>query len=116
MPVWREEFGPVYHVPKAVESLVARGLLEDTSWHTDSSPSFSARLVKRGWLRLWVEHPDPRFRQGPHRYAVEVTPDLSESGRILIESDSLDFIMPTLMANLEKLGVKSRFRLLGGGV
>lgn len=108
---WREEFGPDYRVPKAIEALVKQGLFKDTSWHLDTSPSFSSRLVK-GWLRIWVEHPDPLLRIGPKRYAVEVTKNLNIPGRILIEDDDLGQVMPTIKANAETLDYRKYWRLL----
>jgi hypothetical protein len=110
--MWRHEFPPEYDVPKKVEDLVAQDILEDTSWGMDASPSFSARLVK-GWIRLWVEHPDVLYRLGSrYRYSVEVTKNLALPGRILIEDDDLELVMPTLMAAVENLGYRRHWRLL----
>ena len=92
--------------------MVRNGLLEDTSWRYDASPSFTARLVK-GWLRLWVEHPEVRYRIGsPYRYSIEVTKNIHLPGRRLLEDDELEFIMPTLIATIENLGIRRHWRLL----
>lgn len=112
---WRRDF-PDYDVPIRIQDLVDRGLLEDVSAPDDPAPAFIARLVKRGWIRLWVEHPDfERRRAGPFRFRVEITDDLSDYGRVLLEDDVLNMVWPTLYTNVRILGVKSRFRLLGGG-
>lgn len=110
--MWRREFPPEYEVPKEIEDLVRQGVIEDTSWALDSSPSFSARLVK-GWIRLWVEHPDILYRTGSqYRYSVEVTKNLALPGRTLIEDDDLAQVMPTFMASVENLGYRKHWRLL----
>lgn len=112
---WRRDF-PEYDVPRRLQDLVDQGLLEDVSAPDDPAPSFIAKLLKRGWVRVWVEHPDfDRRRAGPLRYRVEVTDDLSDFGRSLIEDDALGAVWPTLYSILKILGVKSRFRLMGGG-
>ncbi len=110
--MWRREFPPEYDVPRQIEELVKSGVLQDTSWRLDTSPSFSARLAK-GWIRLWVEYPDLIHRIGsPYRYSVEVTKSLNIPGRRLIEDDDLDQVMPTLMAAIENLGYRRHWRLL----
>lgn len=112
---WRRDF-PDYDVPRCIQDLVERGLLEDVSAPEDPAPSFIAKLLKRGWLRVWVEHPDfDRRRAGPFRYRAEITDDLPALGRLLIQDDALAAVWPTLYSNLKILGAKSRFRLLGGG-
>lgn len=112
---WRRDF-PDYDVPLRLQDLVDRGLLQDVSAPDDPAPSFAAKLLKRGWVRIWVEHPDfDRRRAGPFRYRVETTDDLSGGGRLLIQDDSLGAVWPTFYAALKILGVKSNFRLLGGG-
>lgn len=112
---WRRDF-PGYDVPSRIQDLVDRGLLEDVSAPEDPAPSFIAKLVKRGWLRVWIEHPDfERRRAGPFRFRVEIALDLSDVGRLLIQDDLLTEVWPTLYSNLTILGVKSRFRLMDGG-
>jgi hypothetical protein len=109
---WKEEFPPEYKVPTEIEDLVRQGILEDSSWGLDASPSFSARLMK-GWIRLWVEHPDLYHRMGSsYRFSVEVTKSLNIPGRTLIEDDKLSIVMPTLMAAVENLGYRRHWRLL----
>jgi hypothetical protein len=109
---WKEEFPPEYRIPREIEDLVHRGILQDTSWSLDASPSFSARLMK-GWIRLWVEHPELKHRLGGSlRYSVEVTKNLNIPGRRLIEDDDLGQVMPTLMAAVENLGYRRHWRLL----
>lgn len=110
--MWRREFLLEYAVPKEIEDLVARDILKDTSWRLDTSPSFSARLAK-GWIRIWVEHPDLMHRMGSRfRFSVEVTKNLNIPGRILIEDDDLSVVMPTLLATAENLGYRKYWRLL----
>lgn len=110
--MWRQEFPPEYDVPKEIERLVKKGTLQDTSWGLDSSPSFSARLVK-GWIRLWVEHPNPLYRLGSrYRFSVEITKNLAIQGRTLIEDDELKEVLPTLLASAETLDYRRYWRLL----
>jgi hypothetical protein len=109
---WSDEFPPEYEIPKEIEDLVRQGVLKDTSWRYDASPSFSARLAK-GWIRLWVEHPELMNRMGSrHRFSVEVTKNLNIPGRRLIEDDDLELVMPTLMGAVENLGYLRHWRLL----
>lgn len=112
---WRRDF-PHYQVPAQIQGLVDKGLLKDASAPEDPAPSFIAKLTGGGWLRLWVEHPDFDLRRaGPFRYRVEITMDLADYGRLLIQDDSLEEIWATLHANIMTLGIRSRFRLMGGG-
>lgn len=76
MPVWLEEFPASYRVPYEVERLVAAGTFEDMSWRHELTPSFGARLPDKNWVRIWVEHPDPRMRRmWDARYTVMIQPD-----------------------------------------
>lgn len=112
---WRRDF-PEHAVPRRILNLVDSGLLEDVTQPEDPAPSFVAKTLKGAWIRLWVEHPDPEQRRaGPWRYRVEVATDLAREGRPLFEDNSLEAIWPTLISNIKILGVKSRFKLLGGG-
>jgi len=112
---WRRDF-PEHAVPKRIQNLVDSGFLEDATRPEDPAPSFIAKLLKGSWLRVWVEHPEMAERRaGPWRYRVEIAKDLDEEGRLLIEDNSVEFIWPTLISNLKILGVKSRWRLMGGG-
>lgn len=113
---WRQFFRD-YQVPARIQDLVDRGLLEDASRADDPAPSFIAKLYNRGWLRIWVEHPELALRRaGPYRYRVEIARDLDETGRLLIEDNILQEVWPTFFASLKALGAKSRFRLMGGGM
>lgn len=59
----RSEF-PTYPVPAIIEEAVKAGLIEDTSWHNDVSPSFEAYgKNRREARRLWLDHPDPKQRE-----------------------------------------------------
>jgi hypothetical protein len=67
----KNEF-PNYIIPASVLALVREGLLEDTSWHNDVSPSFEGYLpYRRVGVRLWVDHTDPALREvGGARFTV----------------------------------------------
>lgn len=110
---WRRFFRD-YDVPARIQDLVDRGLLEDASRSDDPAPSFIAKLYNRGCLRIWVEHPELKFRRaGPYRYRVEIAKNLDETGRLLIEDNVLQEVWPTFYATLRSLGAKSRWRLMG---
>lgn len=106
---WEESF-PDYKVDKAIQEMVRVGYVQDTSGEYDPAPSFSAPLLGKRWIRLWVEHPDwKKRRAGPHRYRVEVTRSLKSEGRPWIETDSLSEAVSYTMAAIENEG----FRLAG---
>jgi hypothetical protein len=110
---WRRYF-PDYRVPSKILALVDSGALEDASKPDDPAPSFVFKSVKKGWFRIWVEHPDPGLRRaGPYRYRVETTEDLGAEGRLLVQDDVLSVVWPTLMVNFHLSSVKKRWRLLG---
>lgn len=110
---WRRYF-PDYRVPAKILELVRSGTLEDASRADDPAPSFIFKSVKKGWFRIWVEHPDPeRRRAGPFRYRVETTTDLSQEGRLLIQDDVLSEVWPTLIVNFNLCAAKKHWRLLG---
>jgi hypothetical protein len=113
---WRRYFRD-YEVPARIQDLVDRELLEDASRPDDPAPSFIAKLYNRGWLRIWVEHPELQLRRaGPYRYRVEIAKDLDDMGRLLIEDNVLQEVWPTIYANLKALGAKSRWRLMGASL
>lgn len=74
--VWEEEFSRSFKVPVDVMRLVRSGAIEDMSWRNDPSPSFGVKLRDKNWVRLWVEHPEPRRRRGwPDRFTIVVQPE-----------------------------------------
>jgi hypothetical protein len=78
---WQREKGSEFDVPSLVENLVAMGVLEDTSWHNDSCPSFvvvNPGLEDLG-IRLWVDHPIKSRREGEgERFGVQLGEFTSE--------------------------------------
>lgn len=89
---WREEFDAGYAVPQQVLELVSEGLAEDTSWHNDECPSFSA-LDQDGepMVRIWVEHVDPDMREhgaDSQRFRVQYVPEEADAEELL--TDDLD--------------------------
>jgi hypothetical protein len=105
----RSEF-PDYPVPAPVEEAVAAGLIDDTSWHNDVSPSYEVYgNNRREAVRLWLEHPNPAMREmgGPRCVVVPLkhegmdthehfwAPD--DEGRVLLKTDcvqeALDFVL-----------------------
>ena len=54
---WQAEFGKDFDIPDFVEYLVKKDVLEDSSWHNDVAPSFSAVDEDFNGVRLWVDHP-----------------------------------------------------------
>lgn len=100
---WQEEFGKDYEVPGLIEHMVKLGILEDFSWHNDSSPSFVVKDPEdeeRG-VRIWIEHPVKSIREfdDMKRFLVQYgefgrdgeenlnTDDLEEAILILLEWD-----------------------------
>lgn len=78
--LWRREFSEEYAVP---ESITAK--LYDLSWHNDCGPSFSMLYPTDMVPTLFVEHPDPKIREGfDTRYCVTV------DGDDLLTTDDVD--------------------------
>lgn len=73
--LWQRELGSEFDVPSLVETLVRMGVMEDSSWHNDSAPSFTIvdpTAEDRG-IRLWVGHPIKYMREGEEqRFGVQL--------------------------------------------
>ena len=72
---WEIEFEPSFKVPEEILRLVDLGVLEDSSWHNDVAPSFTAALPggEDMHIRLWVDHPNRKEREGSgDRYWLNV--------------------------------------------
>lgn len=115
--VYEEEFPNGYKAPRQILDLVDSGLLEDTSWRGDKSPSFGAKLKDGNLLRIWVEHPNKSRRKGsPWRYSVFIQKDFeSPPDDEIVETDDANeaaFWLRHILAE-RGLEVKPRFRLLG---
>lgn len=102
----QEEFSPAYAVPVALDQLVHRDLLRDTSWHNDACPSFVVaqdHLVRdEEYLAvLWVEHPDPAQRESgaPRRFFVTNGPNPP-----IVETDNLVEALHALARQCEACG------------
>lgn len=74
---WMSEHGAHYEVPKFIEFLVKKGILEDVSWHNDSCPRFQvpSKVEKPAGepygISLWVEYPLKFMREsGGKRFHV----------------------------------------------
>lgn len=115
--VHEEEF-PGFPVSPRIDKVVKEGLLEDTSYMTDVSPSFGTRLSDGSLLRLWAGHPN-KARRGPgvKRYVVQIQPDFGEPAeRVIIETDDVEEALFHLENTIDRVGAKKpRFRLLGWG-
>jgi hypothetical protein len=63
--MWRTEFNERYEVPKFIEFLVARGIIQDRSWHNDACPTFGLQDAEGRNLEvvLWVDHPLASYRE-----------------------------------------------------
>lgn len=78
--LWQREHGSEYDVPSLVETLVHMGIMEDSSWHNETAPSFTIvdpTSEERG-IRLWVDHPLVSMREG-ERFGVQLGEFSSES-------------------------------------
>ncbi len=54
-----------------VDDLKARGFT-DQSWHNDTCPGFEFKLDGADVLKVWIEHPNPDYREsGQARFYVE---------------------------------------------
>jgi hypothetical protein len=93
MSVWDEEFGKEWAVSPRIMDLVRRGVLEESSWHNDVSPSFVARLRDGRLLRFWIEHPNESRRESgsPYRYLLVVQKDFGDPpDEVILETDDLN--------------------------
>lgn len=118
--VFEREFPGGYKVPMEIQDLVKDGILEDTSWHGDDSPSFGTKLADGDLVRIWVEHPNKKRRTGSEfRYSVFLQRDYARPPHeTVVETDDLGEALFHLMNVTQKRGggrhgQKPRFRLLG---
>jgi len=100
---WVTEFGSEYNVPEGIQMLAAQGMIQDTSWHNDASPSFELE-VRGKRFRVWVEHEDPQMREDPDsvRYLAMVQTD--EEGQehdLMLETERTDEILSWLSKALQ---------------
>ena len=115
MSVWREEFPGGYQVPREIELMVKQGLVEDTSWKGDASPSFGAWLRDNRLLRLWVEHPNYARREGSaFRYTLLVQRGFTDPPEEwIVGTDDLEEVLEKLLWTIQERGREPRWRLLG---
>ncbi len=113
MIVWDEEFPESYRVPREISDLVLAGTLEDMSWRLDASPSFGVKLKDKNWLRLWVEHVDPRARLGwKSRYTLVIQPDLVVPfGWKIVGTDDMYKALSYLTEAIRMRRSKCRFKI-----
>jgi hypothetical protein len=115
MAIWDEEFAKEWAVSPRIMTLVRQGVLEETSWRQDVSPSFGARLKDGSLLRLWVEHPNPHRRESdsPYRYLLTVQKDFGDPiDRVIVETNNIDLALSQLVQTLEAEGQGPQWRLL----
>ena len=113
--VYEEEF-PGYKVSKEIVRLVKEGVLEDTSWKPDASPSFGTKLKDCNWIRIWTEHPNVGQRKGSvYRYSAFVQEDLRyEPSETIVQTNDVYEAIMALRNVIERRGIhRARFRLLG---
>ena len=116
MSVYEKEGFSAFKVSREILKLVKGGVLEETSWHNDTAPSFGTRLRDGTLLRLWVEHPNKDRREGSRfRYSVLVQDDFGDPPHeTVVETDDLEEALFHLLGVIERRGQKrARFRLLG---
>jgi hypothetical protein len=113
--VYEEEFPKDFKVPREIIQYVKQGLLEDTSWHNDESPSFGTRLADGTLLRLWVGHPNLHRREGAPRYGLYVQEDFGDpADETIMETDDVEEVLFHMLNVIERRGKGGpRFRLLG---
>lgn len=115
MSIWEEEFSKTWAVSPRIMSLVQQGVLEETSWRQDVSPSFGARLKNGRLLRLWVEHPNPHRRESgsPYRYLLTVQKDFGDPiDFVIVETNNIDLALSQLVERLEQEGQGPKWRLV----
>lgn len=81
MRTWQTEFGEWYDVPKFIDFLVAKDVIEDHSWHNDAYPSFGIFDEDGEYgVRMFVGHPLKDFREDPNdkRFMVIAGPSGEE--------------------------------------
>jgi hypothetical protein len=89
------EFDRCYAVPARFKALANCHILDDTSWHNDTCPSFGADAETIS-LRIWCDHPNPANREMPgmKRFMVEQFPrDNNLETKIIFETDSEEEIV-----------------------
>lgn len=95
---WESEQGLVYEVPKFVLFLVKKGILQDSSWHNNTAPSFGVYDEKTDKsVVLWTDHPikDRRENMGA-RFMVQVGDEMEA------EVDDLQTALERLFKELQK--------------
>ena len=101
MADWTAEFSTDYEIPKFIQFLVSKKILEDSSWHNDAMPSFGVFSgAGENSVQLWVDHPFMSRREmGMKRFAVTTTKggDQEEAG---FATDDLDEALEHLFQKL----------------
>lgn len=109
MADWTTEFSRDFEIPGFISFLVSKKVLEDTSWHNDTMPSFSVfNYGGDNGVQLWVDHPFATRREMPEmeRFGVTTTRNADQEGPGFM-TDDLDMALERLFQELGKynLGV-----------
>lgn len=97
---WRTQF-PDYPVPAEIETLVASGVIEDSSWGNDICPSFELHRHGQG-IRLWIDHTDPERREmrGARRFFISPLVKDTRGGTWVIPESSSPLLMTDAVADV----------------
>ncbi len=104
---WDKEFPPEFTPPPAILSLVARRVLEDTSWHNDTCPSFVGTTRDGVLVKLFCDAADPFMREDEEwpRYVLgPVDDDGTMAEDSIYEGDDLGEVLCILDGVEEVVG------------
>lgn len=98
MPHWESVFGYQFEVPKFVQFLVQKKILQDISYGNDTSPSFGVwSPISDRRVVFWVDHPIKSKRENlGERFHVQVDQEIHFS------SDDLEEALENLFLELGK--------------
>lgn len=102
---WQNEFDGSYAVPGEISRLVRAGILQDTSWHNNTAPSFDHwNPREEAGFSLWVEHPSMDNRECRHgeRFTVVRLVSEGEDGSYGMADDDQFMFATDSVSELEK--------------